>query len=66
MATVDIARGCRKALAIASIVVGGTSVALPDPWSRIGMAVATSLNAASLYLLKEEKPDAASAGKENP
>lgn len=51
----DFSVGARKCLAIASIIIGGTSVALPEPYSRIGMALATALNAASLYLLKEEK-----------
>jgi len=45
----------RKGLALGSIIIGGTAVAIPDPtWSRILVAFATSLNAASLYLLKEE------------
>lgn len=48
----------RKCLAIASIIIGGTAVALPDyegyPVSKVLMALATALNAASLYLLKEE------------
>lgn len=47
----------RKCLAIASIIIGGTAVSIPEPtWSKVAMALATSLNAAALYLLKEEKP----------
>ena len=49
----------RKALAIVSIVLGGAAVGIPDlVWSKFLIGVATSLNAASLYLLKEEEPDA--------
>jgi hypothetical protein len=45
----------RKGLAIASIIIGGTAVGIPDPViSKVMMAAATSLNAAALYLLKEE------------
>lgn len=45
----------RKALALGAIIIGGTAVAIPEPvWSKILIAFATSLNAASLYLLKEE------------
>jgi hypothetical protein len=51
----------RKGLAIAAIIIGGTAVAIPDvgdyPLSKILMAFATALNAASLYLLKEEAPN---------
>ena len=45
----------RKGLAIVSIILGGAAVGIPDLiWSKFLIGVATSLNAASLYLLKEE------------
>jgi hypothetical protein len=45
----------RKGLAIVSIILGGAAVGIPDlVWSKFLIGVATSLNAASLYLLKEE------------
>ena len=55
----------RKGLAIASLIIGGTAVALPDigayPVSKVLMALASSLNAASLYLMKDEPNEAAKA-----
>lgn len=49
-------RKCRKVLAIASIIIGGSAVAIPDPAiSKFLMAFSTSLNAAALYMLKEEQ-----------
>lgn len=49
----------RKMLAICSIIIGGAAIGIPDlVYSKFFMALATSLNAASLYLLKEETPDA--------
>jgi len=48
----------RKFLALASIIIGGSAIGIPDPlWSKALMTLATSLNAASLYLLKEEPPN---------
>jgi len=48
----------RKCLALGSIIIAGPAIAIPDPtWSKLMMALATSLNAASLYLLKEEKTE---------
>jgi hypothetical protein len=45
----------RKGLAIVSIILGGAAVGIPDlVWSKFLIGIATSLNAASLYLLKEE------------
>ena len=45
----------RKCLALGSIIIGGTAIAVPEPlWSKFLIALGTSLNAASLYLLKEE------------
>ena len=56
----------RQCLAIASIIIGGTAVAIPDiTWSKALMAFATSLNAAALYLLKEENPNAGSQEQES-
>lgn len=55
MAALNFTKHARQCLAVGSIIIGGTSVAIPDPaWSKALMALATSLNAASLYLLKEE------------
>lgn len=56
MATPSLSKGCRKALAVTSIVIGATAAALPAPYSNYGIALATGLNAAALYLLKEETP----------
>jgi hypothetical protein len=48
----------RRSLAVASIIIGGTAAAIPDPTiSKILIAFSVSLNAASLYLLKEEAED---------
>jgi len=52
----NLSRGCRKALAVTAIVTGATAAVLPAPYSNYGIALATGLNAASLYLLKEENP----------
>lgn len=46
---------CRKVLAVISIVLGGFAVGLPEPFKTPCIALATGLNGASLYLLKEEK-----------
>ena len=49
----------RKCLAIGSIIIGGTAVTIPDTIiSKFCMALATTLNASALYLLKEETEDA--------
>lgn len=52
----------RQAFAIASILLGGTAVFIPDditpegiPLGRLLMGLATALNAVNLYLLKEEE-----------
>lgn len=48
----------RKALAVGSIIIGGTAVTIPDVvWSKALIALGTSLNAASLYLLKDEQEE---------
>lgn len=51
----------RKCLALASILIGGVAVGVPDtvatggiPLAKMLIAISTALNAASLYLLKEE------------
>lgn len=51
----------RRCFAIASILIGGIAVAIPDSIivggisaSKMLIAVATALNAVNLYLLKEE------------
>lgn len=51
----------RRCFAIASILVGGIAVAVPDAIvisgvtaSKMLIAIATALNAVNLYLLKEE------------
>jgi len=54
MALETVTVGMRKALAVVSLIVGGTSIALPSPYDKVGIALATGMNAASLYLLKEE------------
>lgn len=51
----------RKCFAVASILVGGVAVGIPETItvegisvSKMMMGIATALNAVSLYLLKEE------------
>lgn len=53
----------RQFLAVLSILFGGMAIGIPEtlcvstiPLSKLLMAISTSLNAASLYLLKEELP----------
>jgi hypothetical protein len=65
MATVSFGKSARQCLAVASIVIGGFSAALPSPFCNYGIALATGLNAAALYLLKEETPVAKAASEEN-
>jgi len=51
----------RKCLSVASIIIGGTAVAVPDipdfPISKILIAFATSCNAAAIWLLKDIKTE---------
>jgi len=48
----------RRCLAVLSIILGGSAVAIPDiVISKFLITLATSLNAAAIYLLKEEKID---------
>jgi hypothetical protein len=55
-------RDLRKCLALLSIIIGTTAVAIPDAiWSKVLIAFATGLNAASLYLVKDEPDEAAKA-----
>jgi len=50
-------RSLRKCFAALSLVVSSVAVAIPDPvYAKIFMALATGMNAASLYLLKENNP----------
>lgn len=48
----------RKCLSVASIVIGGTAVAVPDlpefPISKVLIAFSTSCNAAAIWLLKDK------------
>jgi len=54
-------KSLRKCLAVGSIIVGSCAVGIPDPaWSRFGMMLATGMNAASLYMLKENSQTVAS------
>lgn len=55
----------RHAFSIASILLGGTAIFIPDtiapegiPLGKMLMGFATALNGVSLYLLKEEEHEA--------
>lgn len=57
----------RKIFAVASLIIGGTAVAVPDViWSKVLIAFATGLNAAALYLVNEETHPAAVAQEVSP
>ena len=48
----------RKCLAVASIIIGSFAVGVPDEVvSKAMIALATGLNGASLYLLKDEQQE---------
>jgi hypothetical protein len=52
----NLSNGCRKGLAVSSIIIGAAATGIPDPiWSKAAIAIATGLNAASLYLLNDGK-----------
>jgi len=51
-------RRIRRCLAIISIIIGGTAVAIPDiTISKLLIAFATSCNAAALYIKEEENTE---------
>lgn len=54
VATPTFSREARKALAVTSLILDGIALSMPDPYSKFAIGLATGLNAASLYLLKEE------------
>lgn len=57
-------KNIRKCLAVVALITSGSAVGLPEPYKTPLIALGTGLNAASLYLLKEEKEEIGVQGEE--